>query len=60
MATLLAALEQLSSIIVTISLRSVARRYVAREVYRVLTSSSVGPAGCSVDRGRVAAVTGVT
>ncbi len=36
------------------------KRYVAREVYRVLTSSSVGPAGSSVDRDRVAAVTGVT
>ena len=35
------------------------KRYVAREVYRVL-SSSVGPAGSSVDGDRVAAVTGVT
>jgi transposase len=35
------------------------KRYVAREVYRVLTSS-VGPAGSSVDGHRVAAVTGVT
>jgi transposase len=35
------------------------KRYVAREVYRVLTSS-VGPAGSSVDGDRVAAVTGVT
>ena len=35
------------------------KRYVAREVYRVL-SSSVGRAGSSVDGDRVAAVTGVT
>jgi transposase len=35
------------------------KRYVAREVYRVLTSS-VAPAGSSVDGDRVAAVTGVT
>jgi transposase len=35
------------------------KRYVAREVYRVLTSS-VCPAGSSVDGDRVAAVTGVT
>lgn len=35
------------------------KRYVAREVYRVLTSS-VGPAGSSVDGDRVATVTGVT
>ena len=35
------------------------KRYVAREVYRVLTSS-VGPAGSSEDGHRVAAVTGVT
>jgi hypothetical protein len=35
------------------------KRYVAREVYRVLTSI-VGPVGSSVDGDRVAAVTGVT
>jgi transposase len=35
------------------------KRYVAREVYRVLTSS-VGPGGSSVNGDRVAAVTGVT
>ena len=35
------------------------KRYVAREVYRVLTSS-VGLAGSSVDGDRVATVTGVT
>ena len=35
------------------------KRYVAREVYRVLTSS-VGRVGSSVDGDRVAAVTGVT
>ena len=35
------------------------KRYVAREVYRVLTSS-VGLAGSSVDGSRVVAVTGVT
>ena len=35
------------------------KRYVAREVYRVLTSS-VGLAGSSVDRGRVDGVTSVT
>jgi len=35
------------------------KRYVAREVYRVLTSS-VGRAGSSVEEDRVSAVTGVT
>jgi hypothetical protein len=35
------------------------KRYVAREVYGVLTSS-VGRAGSSADGDRVAAVTGVT
>jgi transposase len=35
------------------------KRYVAREVYRVLTSS-VGPGGSSVNGDHVAAVTGVT
>ena len=35
------------------------KRYVAREVYREL-SSSVGPAGSSVDGNRIAAVTRVT
>ena len=35
------------------------KRYIAREIYRVLTSS-VGTAGSSVDGDRVAAVTGVT
>jgi transposase len=35
------------------------KRYVARELYRVLTSS-VGPAGSFVDGDRIAAVTGVT
>ena len=35
------------------------KRYIAREVYRVLTSS-VGPAGSSVEGDRVADVTGVT